>query len=121
MLADAQLQQPVALGAAGLRQIDPDAALGIDGDEVVDAGEGDLGVLRRDALGGDFQRRGKALPARGDRRFDLRLVQQLRGVALRAAWLVAGADIGLGGVAVLEVLGDEAFVAGREGSGCRRS
>src|SRR5687768_14231505 len=45
----------------------------------------------------------------------MRLGQQSRGAGLGTAGRVAGADIGPGGVAVLEVLRDEAGVTGREG------
>src|SRR5690242_15961132 len=61
-----------------------------------------------------LQRPGQALTVRGDGGRDVRLRQQPRGAGLGTARRVAGADIGLGGVAVLEEFPDETDVAGRE-------
>ena len=121
LVDDLQLDDPGALRLAGLVEVDAHAAVVVGRDEVVDAGEGDLGVFLRQALDGDpsasaMRWRPAAIAASilGSR-------SSLRGAGLGAARRVAGADIGLGGVAVLEVLRDEALVARREGAGSRRS
>ena len=115
MVADPQLEDAGTLRLAGLLQVDAQAAVVVDRDEIADAGEGDLGVLLRQALGGDHQRLEHVVAAGGDGRLDPRLAQQPGRAGLGAARREAGADVSLGGVAVLEVLSDEALMARREG------
>lgn len=101
MVGDGSLHHPDALRPPRLGQGDAQAALGVNLDKIVDVGKGDLGVVL-----------GHALAADGDGGRDLRLRQEPGRAGLRTARRVADADMGLGGVAILEELRDEAFVAG---------
>jgi hypothetical protein len=61
MVRQLQLQDAGAPRVARLVEVDAQAALGIGRDVVGDVGEGDLGVLRGQALDGDLQRLDEAL------------------------------------------------------------
>src|SRR5258706_113285 len=85
MVADPELDDAGALRLVGFLQVDMQSARLVGPDEVVDAGEGDLGVLLRDALDVDLERLGHELAAGGDGGLDAGIAQQAGGAGLGTA------------------------------------